>query len=105
MSLDTYKLHKLVGKGFDELYSDHSEKWNTMVEKASDSVAACIGKGEPIKSGDVVAAVEHGIKISKEFENHLGSKGLTQQYWAKWFAEYIVEQIYPHAVITKTKVK
>jgi hypothetical protein len=27
MSLDTHKLHKLVGKSFDKLYSDHSAKW------------------------------------------------------------------------------
>jgi hypothetical protein len=43
--------------------------------------------------------VEHGIKISREFENHLQGKKLTQLYWARWYAEYIVEQIYPHAAI------
>jgi hypothetical protein len=103
MSLDTHKLHKLNGKGFDKLYSDHKPKWNKMVEKAVDSVRACIAHGETIKAGDVVAALEHGIKISKEFENHLGVKKLTQQYWVRWYAEYVVEQIYPHAEIKETK--
>jgi len=99
VSLDTYKLHKLIGKGFDVLYADHKDKWNKMVGKAVDSVRACVGENEAIKAGDVVAAVQHGIKISKEFEDHLGGKKLTQQYWAGWFAEYVVEQIYPHAEI------
>ena len=99
MSLDTYKLHRLLGKGFDKLYTEHAQKWNKMVEKAVESVRACVAQGEAIKAGDVVAAVEHGIKISKEFDNHLTAKKLTQQYWVKWFAEYIVEQIYPHAEI------
>ena len=99
MSLDTYMLHKLVGKGFDRLYGDHAPKWNAVVEKAVEGVRACVGAGQPIKAGDVVAAVEHGIKISKEFEDHLASEKLVQLYWAKWFAEYIVEQIYPHAEI------
>lgn len=99
MSLDTYELHKLVGKGFDALYKDHDAKWKAVVEKAVEGVRACVGAGQPIKAGDVVAAVEHGIKISKEFEDHLAEKKLTQLYWVKWFAEYIVEQIYPHAEI------
>jgi hypothetical protein len=50
-----------------------------------------------------VAAVEHGIKISKEFEDHLAKNRLVQQYWASWFAEYVVEQIYPHAEIKEKK--
>jgi hypothetical protein len=99
MSLDTYKLHKLVGKGFDTLYTDHAEKWKLMVEKSVESVRACIEANAPIKAGDVIAAVVHGIKISKEFEDHLESKKLTQQYWVGWFAEYVVEQIYPYAEI------
>jgi hypothetical protein len=99
MSLDTYKQHKLVGKGFDKLYTDHKAKWNNMVEKSVESVKACISDKDKIKAGDVVAAVEHGIKISKEFEKHLADKGLVQQYWVKWYSEYVVEQIYPHAEI------
>jgi hypothetical protein len=103
MSLDTYKLHKLIGKGFDKLYTDHADKWNKMVEKAADSVRACVEDGDPIKAGDVVAAVEHGISISKEFEDHLEKKKLTQKYWASRYAEYIVEQNYPHAEIKEHK--
>jgi hypothetical protein len=103
MSLDTYKQHKLVNKGFDALYTQHKQKWNKMVEKSVESVKACISDGDAIKAGDVVAAVEHGIKISKEFEKHLSDKTLVQQYWVKWFAEYVVEQIYPHAEIKEAK--
>lgn len=103
MSLDTHKLHKLTGKGFHDLYSAHKVKWNKMVKKAVESVRECIAPGERVKAGDVVAALEHGVKISKEFENHLGVKKLTQQYWVRWFAEYVVEQIYPHAEIKNTE--
>jgi hypothetical protein len=101
MSLDTYKLHKLQGKGFDQLYSDHIPKWTKMVQKTADGVWACVGDNDSIKVGDVIAAVAHGIKISNEFEHHLAVKKLTQQYWAHWFAEYVVEKIYPHAEIKK----
>jgi hypothetical protein len=103
VSLDTYKLHKLVGKDFNKLYTENSPKYKKMVEKAVESVRACVGENDPIKAGDVVAAVKHGIKISKEFEDHLKKNTLIQQYWADWFAEYVVEQIYPHAEIKEKK--
>jgi len=74
MSLDTHRLHKLNGKGFDKLYTVHSVKWRKMAEKSVETVRTRISEGEAVKAGDVVAAVEHGIRISKEFEKHLESK-------------------------------
>jgi lipoate-protein ligase A len=99
MTLDTYKLHKLVAKEFDKLYRDHRAKWNKMVQKAAESVRECVPANESIRAGDVIATVEHGIRVSREFDHHLAVKKLTQQYWAIRFAEYIVEQNYPHAEI------
>ncbi len=40
MTLDTYKLHKLVAKEFDKLYRDHRAKWNKMVQKAAEAIAS-----------------------------------------------------------------
>lgn len=105
MSLDTYKIHRLAAKEFNQLYAEHAAKWKKMVEKSVETVRACVGEEEAIKAGDVVAAVEHGIKISNEFEHHLSKNRLTQQYWAAWFAEYVVEQIFPHAEIKESAKK
>jgi hypothetical protein len=99
MTLDTYKLHKLHAKEFDKLYRDHAEKWNKMVEKAAESIKACIAADEPVRAGDVIATVEHGIRVSQEFDRHISSKKLTQEYWSSRFAEYIVERNYPHVEI------
>ena len=99
MTLDTYKLHKLQGKGFDHLYADHKAKWDKMVKKAAEEIKACVAENENVRAGDVIATVEHGIRVSKEFDLHLASQKLTQLYWATRFAEYIVEQNYPHAEI------
>lgn len=99
MSLDTFKLHKLKAKGFDKLYDEHTTKWEKMVEKAAESVKEGVAENESIRAGDVIATVEHGIRISNEFDSHLAIKKLTQKYWATRFAEYIVEKKYPHAEI------
>jgi hypothetical protein len=100
MTLDTYKLHKLTAKDFHTLYHDHKAKWDKMVRKAAEEIKACVADGENVRAGDVIATVEHGIRVSREFDHHLSVKKLTQQYWATRFAEYIVEQNYPHAEIT-----
>jgi hypothetical protein len=102
MTLDTYKLHKLFAKGFDKLYLDHKEKWDKMVKKAAEEIKACVAENENVRAGDVIATIEHGVSISNEFDHHLSVKKLTQQYWAMRFAEYIVEQNYPHAEIKIT---
>jgi len=99
VTLDTYKLHKLEGKGFNQLYTDHKEKWDKMVRKAAEEIKACVAENENVRAGDVIATVEHGIRVSREFDHHLAVKKLTQLYWANRFAEYIVEQNYPHAEI------
>ena len=99
MTLDTYKLHKLVAKNFDTLYRDHKPKWDKMVKKAAEEIKACVAANENVRAGDVIATVEHGIRVSREFDHHLALKKLTQLYWANRFAEYIVEQNYPHAEI------
>lgn len=95
MSLDTEKLHKLRGKGFIELHAKFNDKWKAMVDNAFEYAQTCVNSGEKVRIGDVVAIVQNGIKIDPEFEKHLQKKHLTQRYWLTWFAEYIVEQVYP----------
>ena len=57
MSLDTEKLHKLRGKGFDTLYDDNPEKWKEMVATALAYAKICIPDGEKVKIGDVETVV------------------------------------------------
>ena len=95
MSLDTEKLHKLKGKKFDEMYQKHPDKWKEMVAKARDYAETFVAEGEKVRIGDVAAVVQNAIKIDPEFEQHLDKKSLTQKYWVIWFAEYIIDQVYP----------
>jgi hypothetical protein len=95
MSLDTEKLHRLKGKGFPELYNTHPNKWKEMVDKARDYAQTCVGDGEKVRVGDVATIVQNAIKIDPEFESFVKGKSLTQKYWVTWFAEYLIDQIYP----------
>ena len=95
MSLDTQKLHRLRGKSFDKLYADHAAKWKEMVDKARDYAQTCVGDDEKVRIGDVVEVVQNAIRIDPMFEKHTKDKGLPNKFWVSWFAEYIVDCVYP----------
>jgi hypothetical protein len=101
MSLDTAKLHRLNGKSFDKLYEGSAEKWNEMVASARDYAQTCVGVGEKVRIGDVVEVVQNAIRIDPTFEKYVKSKTLPQKFWVSWFAEYIVDRVYPQPELKK----
>lgn len=106
MSLDTEKLHRLKSKSFDTLYDDHPEKWPEMFNSALGYAQTCVGAGEKVRVGDIVAIMENAIRIDPTFEAHTKNKSLPQKYWINWFAEYIVDRVHPQPqlkAVPKTK--
>ena len=101
MSLDTEKLHRLEAKSFDKLFEHHEAKWREMVKQARDYAQTCVGPGEKVRIGDVVAVIQNAIRIDPTFEKHMKDKGLAQKYWVSYFAEYAVESVYPQPDLKK----
>ena len=66
-----------------------------MADTALEYAKTCVQVGEKVRTGDVVSVIQNAIRIDPAFEAHLKARGLTQKYWQLWFAEYIVEQVYP----------
>ncbi len=95
MSLDTEKLHRLTGKQFDKLYSKDPAKYAEMAQKALVYAKTCVPEGEKVRLGDVVNVIQNAVRILPSFEAHLRDKKLTQRYWQLWFAEFILEQVFP----------
>jgi hypothetical protein len=96
VSLDTDKLHRLKGKKFDELYEKHKTKWNAIVASATEYVKGYLEKtGETVRPADISAILQNPIRVDPNFEAFVDKKRLTQKYWVEWFADYIVEQVYP----------
>jgi hypothetical protein len=95
MSLDTEKLHRLTGKGFDKLSASDPAKYKEMAHKALEYSKTCVPTGEKVRIGDVVSVIQNAVRILPSFEAHIKAKKLTQKYWQLWFAEYILEQVFP----------
>lgn len=103
MSLDTEQHHRLKSKSFDALYNATSAKWKEMADKALEYAKTCVPPGERVRPGDVVSVIQNAVRIDPAFEEHLKKRSLTQKYWQVWFAEYIVEQVYPQPELKPAK--
>ena len=94
MSLTLEKLHRLRGKGFDKLYDDHAAKWIEMAGNARTYAETFIADDETVRPGDISEIFRNAIKVDPHFEAHVKGK-LPQKYWVEWFADYILDKIYP----------
>lgn len=95
MSLTLEKLHRLRGKGFNTLYSDHKAKWEEMVASAKNYAKTFIVQGERVRPGDVSDILQNAIRVDPDFENFVKTKRLLQKYWVAFFSDYILDQVYP----------
>jgi hypothetical protein len=98
MSLTLERLHRLQGKGFNALYDQHKAKWKEMVGKATEYAKTFIDPAEKVRPGDIAEILANAIKVDPDFENHVKTKGLQQKYWVTYYADYILDQVYPHAI-------
>jgi hypothetical protein len=99
MSLTLEKLHRLQDKGFDKLYETHEAKWREMVENAAKYAKTFIRERAKVRPGDVADILHNAIKVDPDFETHLIDKKLQQKYWVSFFADYILDQLYPPKAI------
>ncbi len=99
MSLTLERLHRLRGKGFDKLYTDHSKKWEATVSNATKFAKTYIGAGEKIRPGDLEKIIQNAVEVDPDFEKYVKAESLPQKYWIAWFSEYILDQIFPTAPI------
>jgi hypothetical protein len=100
MSLTVETLHRLRSKGFDDLYKKNEAKWKAMVANATTYAKTYIKAGDKVRPADIGEVLRNALKIDPDFENHVKSKSLPQKYWVAFFADYIMDQIYPPPTIT-----
>jgi hypothetical protein len=95
LSLDAEKVHALNAKEFNKLYSDYEDLWRELAGSAAAHANSFLEmNGEVVRPGDVAAVLQLSVKVNPTFEKHLQDRRLTQKYWASYFSDYIVEQIY-----------
>ena len=95
MSLTLEKLRRLREKEFHLLYDGNVAKWVAMVNSGRTYAHTFIGVGEVIRPGDISVIIQNAIRNDAEFLAHAATNGTHQKYWVEWFADYILDRIYP----------
>jgi len=102
MGLTTRKLQRLKDQGFPKLFSDHDAAWRSLLETAVAFLNEGLPKGERIRPDDVSEALHQILEVDETFKKYVDEGRLIQQYWAKDFADYIVDQVFGKEIVKRS---
>jgi len=92
MALTQKKLQDLKDAGLIGLLYEDEKLWNTKAKHAYSATHAYI---KEIRPDDVTALLVAELEVAPEFRNYLAKKKLKQKYWSQWFAELIIDRMWP----------
>jgi hypothetical protein len=93
MALSLQKLKRLGDASLVELFEEDRKLWTAMAKDAYNYTRKFIG-GE-VRPDDVVPTLVPALEVSDRLRTYLASRKLTQNYWYTWFAELIVDRLWP----------
>jgi hypothetical protein len=92
MALTQKKLQDLKDAGLTTLFQDDTPGWKAKARHAYSATHAYI---KEIRPDDVTALLVAELEVTPEFRNYLAKKKLKQKYWSEWFAELIIDRLWP----------
>lgn len=96
MSLNRVKELRLRDAKLIELYERDLDLWRAMAEQAYKYAGRYIeASGADIRQDDVVPALLPVLEVTPELRTFLERGKLRQQYWYEWFAELIIDRLWP----------
>jgi hypothetical protein len=93
VALSLNKLKRLTDAGLVELFEDDGKLWTAMAKDAYAYTKKFIGTD--VRPDDVVPTLVPALEVSDRLRTFLASRRLTQNYWYTWFAELIVDRLWP----------
>ena len=101
MGLTTKRLQRLKDQGFPKLYTDFEQRWKNLLATAVSFLDKGLAKLERIRPDDVSEALHQILEVDEQFKKYVDEERLPQQYWAKDFADYIVDQVYGKEIVKR----
>jgi hypothetical protein len=93
VALSLNKLKRLGDAGLTELFEQDQKLWTAMAKDAQAYTRKFIGA--EVRPDDVVPTLVPALEVSDRLRTFLAGRKLTQQYWYTWFAELIVDRLWP----------
>ncbi len=101
MGLTTKKLQRLKDQEFPKLFKGHEQHWKSLLGTAVDFLDKGLAKAERIRPDDLSEALHQILEVDEEFKKYVDEHRLPQLYWAKDFADYIVDQVYGKEIVKR----
>lgn len=92
MSLTLYWDQRLKDAKLIRFFDNNRAAWLTAAREAMQYTRSRFPQGAPIRRDDVAQFLVNVIEVDENFKNHLASNKLTQKYWAKHFADLIIDR-------------
>jgi hypothetical protein len=93
VALSLNKLKRLDDAGLRALFEEDRKLWTAMAKDAYAYTRRFVGP--EVRPDDVVPTLVPALEVSDRLRAFLASRKLTQQYWYVWFAELLVDQLWP----------
>jgi hypothetical protein len=93
VALNLNKLKRLTDASLVGLFEEDQKLWTAMAKDAYTYTSKFI-KGE-VRPDDVVPTLVPALEVSDRLRTYLASRKLTQNYWYTWYAELIVDRLWP----------
>jgi hypothetical protein len=93
VALNLNKLKRLEDAGLAQLFSDDQKLWAAMARDAYAYTKKFVGA--EVRPDDLVPTLVPALEVSDRLRTFLAQRKLTQNYWYTWFAEMIVDRLWP----------
>jgi len=93
VALSLNKLKRLGDAGLVELFEEDRKLWTAMAKDAYSYTRKFVGP--EVRPDDVVPTLVPALEVSDRLRTYLASRKLTQNYWYVWFAELLVDRLWP----------
>jgi len=93
VALSLNKLKRLEDAGLTQLFEADRKLWVAMTKDAYTYTRKFVGK--EVRPDDVVPTLVPALEVSDRLRTFLASRKLTQNYWFTWYAELLVDRLWP----------
>ena len=93
MALSLNKLKRLEDAGLTELFDADRKLWVAITKDAYGYTRKFVGA--EVRPDDVVPTLVPALEVSDRLRTFLAGRKLTQNYWFVWYAELLVDRLWP----------
>jgi hypothetical protein len=93
VALSLQKLKRLGDASLVGLFDEDRKLWTAMAKDAYAYTRKFIGA--EVRPDDVVPTLVPALEVSDRLRDYLAARKLVQNYWYVWYAELIVDRLWP----------